>query len=81
MSKEVHTRSADQCRSHHQKILKYHYNIDEAIRYFVMRLFQDSPVEDYYDSWRPKNEAEGLTVRVNRNKVKIVLNVDLVASY
>ena len=27
MSKEVKTRSADQCRSHHQKIIKYHHTI------------------------------------------------------
>ena len=31
MSKEVKTRSADQCRSHHQKIIKYHNTVDEAI--------------------------------------------------
>ena len=31
MSKVVKTRSADQCRSHHQKIIKYHNTIEEAI--------------------------------------------------
>ena len=38
MSKEVKTRSADQCRSHHQKIIKYHHTIEEAIEFFSGKL-------------------------------------------
>ena len=38
MSQEVKTRSADQCRSHHQKIMKYHHTIDGAIKYFSEKL-------------------------------------------
>ena len=32
MSREVKTRSADQCRSHHQKILQYHDSVEDIIR-------------------------------------------------
>ena len=38
MSKMVETRSADQCRSHHQKIMKYHNTIEEAIVNFSKKL-------------------------------------------
>ena len=38
MSKVVKTRSADQCRSHHQKIIKYHNTIEEAIEFFSDKL-------------------------------------------
>jgi hypothetical protein len=31
MSKAIHTRSADQCRSHHQKMIKYHGDIPNII--------------------------------------------------
>lgn len=34
MSKLVKTRSADQCRSHHQKILKYHYSLELIIKHY-----------------------------------------------
>ena len=43
MSKEVKTRSADQCRSHHQKIIKYHHTVEEAIEFFSSKL---TPVQD-----------------------------------
>lgn len=33
MSQWVKTRSADQCRSHHQKMVKYHGNIKGVIEY------------------------------------------------
>ena len=33
MSKVVKTRSADQCRSHHQKMMKYHGSIPSIIRH------------------------------------------------
>lgn len=37
MSREVKTRSADQCRSHHQKILKYHNSIEDIIAAYRTR--------------------------------------------
>ena len=40
MSMAVKTRNADQCRSHHQKIIKYHNTIEEAIEFFSGRLGQ-----------------------------------------
>lgn len=33
MSNFVGTRSPDQCRSHHQKMMKYHHNIPHIIRH------------------------------------------------
>jgi hypothetical protein len=35
MSKTVRTRSADQCRSHHQKMLKFHKDLDEIMKLFT----------------------------------------------
>jgi hypothetical protein len=34
MSKLVRTRTADQCRSHHQKILLYHKSLEEIVRFY-----------------------------------------------
>lgn len=34
MSNMVKTRTADQCRSHHQKILKMHSSIENIIDYY-----------------------------------------------
>ena len=33
MSKMVKTRTPDQCRSHHQKVLNIHKSLEEVIRY------------------------------------------------
>ena len=38
MSLLVKTRSPDQCRSHHQKVLKYHGKIDEIIKFYTQNL-------------------------------------------
>jgi hypothetical protein len=35
MSKAIGTRSADQCRSHHQKMIKYHTDIPTIIAHVV----------------------------------------------
>jgi hypothetical protein len=34
MAREVRTRTADQCRSHHQKVLKYHSSVEDIISYY-----------------------------------------------
>lgn len=34
MSEVVQTRTADQCRSHHQKIINYHGQVEEIIRFY-----------------------------------------------
>jgi hypothetical protein len=39
MSRLIKTRTPDQCRSHHQKILMYHSNLEEAIRFFDEDVF------------------------------------------
>jgi len=33
MSQEVKTRSPDQCRSHHQKMMHYHHSIPNIIKH------------------------------------------------
>lgn len=43
MSQLVRSRTADQCRSHHQKILKYHNNLNEIIRYYSQEVFPFDP--------------------------------------
>lgn len=35
MSKAIKSRSADQCRSHHQKMMKYHEDIPNIIRHIL----------------------------------------------
>ena len=39
MSQQVRTRTADQCRSHHQKILKYHRSLRDIVNYYKRHLF------------------------------------------
>lgn len=34
MSKFLRTRIPEQCRSHHQKMMELHGNLDEIIRFF-----------------------------------------------
>jgi hypothetical protein len=43
MSQLVKSRTADQCRSHHQKILKYHNSLNEIIRYYSQEVFPFDP--------------------------------------
>lgn len=40
MSKLVKTRTPDQCRSHHQKILKYHHSLQHIILTYKRRFEQ-----------------------------------------
>lgn len=35
VSREVGTRSSDQCRSHHQKMMKYHKTVPNIIEYIA----------------------------------------------
>jgi hypothetical protein len=39
MAQQVRTRTADQCRSHHQKILKYHRSLQDIVDYYKLHLF------------------------------------------
>jgi hypothetical protein len=39
MSKIIRSRTPDQCRSHHQKITKYHGPTAEVIRFFTEDVF------------------------------------------
>lgn len=44
MSQWVKTRSPDQCRSHHQKMIKYHRDITNIIRHIrSLPVEEDSP--------------------------------------
>jgi adenylate kinase family enzyme len=45
MSQVIKTRTADQCRSHHQKIINYHETVDRIIRYYS-NLFQKDSSRD-----------------------------------
>lgn len=37
LSAEVKTRSPDQCRSHHQKMIKHHNDINGIIKYLELK--------------------------------------------
>lgn len=43
MSQHIKSRTPDQCRSHHQKILKFHHNIDNILTIYKERLFRMIP--------------------------------------
>ena len=40
MSKVLRSRNPNQCRSHHQKLIQYHGNIDNIITYYQRVVFQ-----------------------------------------
>ena len=46
MSNAVKTRSADQCRSHHQKMMKYHRCISEIIDHIKRLIVIRGDAED-----------------------------------
>lgn len=53
MSRAVVTRSPDQCRSHHQKMMKYHHSLSNIVTYIQgLQLekckLDDHPCEDKY---------------------------------
>lgn len=60
MSHLVKTRTADQCRSHHQKILKYHGTIDDVIKnyYEIKSSFQHKTSEFEFDKISGKRTAD-----------------------
>ena len=39
MAIDVKTRTADQCRSHHQKIIKYHNSLRDIVEYYKEHIF------------------------------------------
>jgi hypothetical protein len=80
MSRAVKTRTADQCRSHHQKILKYHNSIDETVDFFAARLSNLSSTK--LRARRPKpSKFEAYSMHVEGNVVKISLNCAMIAEY
>jgi hypothetical protein len=56
MSKCVKTRSPDQCRSHHQKMIKYHQDIPTIICH--IRALLPSPTPTPYSNYSLKVEEE-----------------------
>lgn len=41
MSKSVKTRSAEQCRSHHQKYENYYPNIDDLVEFIMKKTYSN----------------------------------------
>ena len=39
MAMDVKTRNADQCRSHHQKIIKYHNSLKDIVEYYKEHIY------------------------------------------
>lgn len=52
----VKSRSADQCRSHHQKVLNYHKSVQEIIRYYREDVFPF--VDEMRENMKSKKEEE-----------------------
>lgn len=55
MSRFIKTRTPDQCRSHHQKILKFNHNIDNILTIYMEKLLRQTSchrvkIEDTADS-------------------------------
>jgi hypothetical protein len=51
MSKVILTRSPDQCRSHHQKMIKHHNSIPEIVDHILMVLDQSGEPEKVVKPW------------------------------
>ena len=83
MSKWVKTRTPDQCRSHHQKTMKYHHTIDETINFFTniptsIFINNQSIVHPLLNP-EDVNTSEGIKVEVQGSRAKIELKCELVA--
>lgn len=85
MARIVKSRTADQCRSHHQKILKYHSNLEETIRYYTQDIFphyeklettSSKPTIQQTD----KDSFHCVSIQ-NFNTIRIILNTKYIASY
>lgn len=46
MSQVIKSRTADQCRSHHQKIINYHESVERIISYYKNLLERGAPKAD-----------------------------------
>ena len=58
MSQAIKTRSADQCRSHHQKMIKYHRDIPNIIEYIKGLRTSDTNSYTADDNLQVKIEAQ-----------------------
>jgi hypothetical protein len=84
MSKVILTRTADQCRSHHQKVVKYHDSIDSIINYFKKLMYGEEVKLDAAmteicassNSGRP-----GIKIYRHKNKFRIEVDTSLIKSY
>lgn len=70
MSKQVGTRTADQCRSHHQKISKYHRSLEEIISYYEDALFP-APKEQLWRTAAEAVETEFYSLRRKENTFRV----------
>lgn len=57
MSKLITSRNPDQCRSHHQKMMKYHHSIPEIIAH-ITELEKANPINDFSDELFLPNKME-----------------------
>lgn len=55
MSLKVKTRTADQCRSHHQKILKYHESLEQIIRHYTEEVYSYEKIFGHANSKTKKS--------------------------
>ena len=89
MSKLVRTRTADQCRSHHQKILLYHKSLEEIVRFYE----QESTVMEEHDfkkqiktnadESKESRHQQRVPFRVERsqNRIRIIIEDCLIPAF
>lgn len=83
MSRKIKTRSADQCRSHHQKILKYHNSLEETIKFFEEDVFEKHDLEECKPSDDPpftKDNFYHMQIFPG-NTIRIVINEKAIKAY
>lgn len=92
MSQQVKTRSADQCRSHHQKVLKYHHSIEEIIQHYTHTVYSSQlifgtktpPLKTSIHLRKTgldEDEDEDVKLWAEGNTVRIFINADCIADY
>jgi hypothetical protein len=85
MSRSVRTRTADQCRSHHQKILKYHNSLKDIIQYYKQNLFGKQIDGGGLALKRTEHEVEGsgsfCTVYRINNRFRIEINAEEIGEF
>lgn len=89
MSKLVRTRTADQCRSHHQKILLYHKGLEEIVRFYeqestvMEELDFKKQIKTNVDESRESQHQQRVPIRLenSQNRIRIIIEDSLIPAF